>query len=226
MHLNCPVDKKKMHEVVVESNYGLSLVLDQCPDCGGLWIDKDELHKTKKGEAKRIEKLNTKKLRKLTKIEEEELWCPHQHARLLQFRDRYFPKSIQVEKCPVCFGFWFNRGEFAAFQEKMLKPGHRVVETSEEMEDKVEDLIEADAKSNKDTAVDRLGRFLATKEGSGYTSQAGFTSGKVRKPTMKVGIGDYHYAKEELKLWFDRYVVTVQAIIVIIHLLLRLLLRK
>lgn len=215
-----------MKAVKVESHYGISLVLDQCGKCGGLWIDRDELYKTKLGEAKRIERVDTKKLRQLTKIDKE-LWCPHQHARLLLFLDRSFPKSIQVDKCPICHGFWFNRGEFTSFQKSIKKRrGKRITETSQEMENKVKRILDQDKKPTAETAVDRLGRFIAVKDYKPIKSTASSTAKVPLSKHMTTSVSDYYYTKRELKLWFDRYIITVQAVVMIIHLLLRLMLRK
>ena len=44
-----------MDEVKTESHYGAPILLDQCPQCGGIWFDKEELLATKHGEAERID---------------------------------------------------------------------------------------------------------------------------------------------------------------------------
>ena len=40
--LGCPVDGSAMHKLVLN---GTEIVVDQCPECGGTWLSKDEVHK-------------------------------------------------------------------------------------------------------------------------------------------------------------------------------------
>src|SRR2546427_740981 len=37
--LQCPGCGSSLKEVCAEANYGRDLLLDQCPDCGGIWFD-------------------------------------------------------------------------------------------------------------------------------------------------------------------------------------------
>lgn len=39
--LGCPVDGSAMHKLVLN---GTEIVVDQCPECGGTWLSRDEIH--------------------------------------------------------------------------------------------------------------------------------------------------------------------------------------
>ncbi len=117
--MKCPVCNVLMHDIRTKSHYGLYIFLDQCPKCGGLWIDEDELFRINRGEARKFdmfgsfpnEYAETKKILK----------CPRHHIPLIKFQDPYFPPNIQAYKCPICKGFWFRHGDFSILQEHIDK---------------------------------------------------------------------------------------------------------
>jgi Zn-finger nucleic acid-binding protein len=49
----CPNENIEMRQVKVESHYGQPVILDQCPECGGIWFDKMELYQVKQGEQRK-----------------------------------------------------------------------------------------------------------------------------------------------------------------------------
>jgi Zn-finger nucleic acid-binding protein len=159
----CPNDKAEMHQVKVESHYGQPIILEQCNKCGGLWFDKFELHRTKLGEAEKIELLDSVSLRTPSNIQGFELICPKDQAKLARFTDPYFPKSIIVERCPVCDGFWLNRGEFTNYQ-KARQELKRTKETSVEentIKEEIKQLLDAHQSGSSIDTLGRLGKFLS-----------------------------------------------------------------
>jgi Zn-finger nucleic acid-binding protein len=192
-----------MHEAHTESHYGLTIILDQCPDCGGLWVDAGELRKTKAGAARKIEKLDARKLKQVTRNIDYVLKCPRDNHKLVPFQDQYFPRSVLVQKCPTCHGFWFNRGEFTVYQDEVAEKKRLKAESNPELEKKIKTILKPEAKTKSARSLDRLGRFITR-------PQRG---------------SDFIYLKRELRYAFDRYVITMQAVIMLIRLLLRILLK-
>ena len=116
--MKCPECQIAMDEVKTSSHYGIPIVIDQCKSCGGLWFDDSEMYRTQHGAAHRInKKLDVDKLRKFSNQKNKEYTCPRDGAKLKVFRDKNFPKTIDIEMCPKCTGFWFNHGGFVLFQE-------------------------------------------------------------------------------------------------------------
>jgi Zn-finger nucleic acid-binding protein len=115
--MKCPNENIEMRQIIVESYYGQKVVLDQCERCGGIWFDKLELYMVKPGQTDKIEKLDFESLNAPSIIENPELRCPKDNARLVQFKDHYFPLDIIIVRCPLCEGFWLNRGEFKKYQD-------------------------------------------------------------------------------------------------------------
>lgn len=159
--MNCPYCHEPLHDVKIESHYDATIILNQCAKCGGIWFDKLELFSSKRGEAEEIDKLDEKKLGENTQLESNELYCPRDNTKLKLFQDPYFPKSIQVESCPTCGGFWFNRGEFAQFQEEREK---RIAKPKEadKLEQNIDSLLRSESEQDKYNALGRLGNFLMT----------------------------------------------------------------
>ena len=53
--MKCPNENAEMQQVKVESHYGQTVILDQCPKCGGIWFDSLELYSVKQGQAEIID---------------------------------------------------------------------------------------------------------------------------------------------------------------------------
>ena len=113
----CPNDKIEMQPVKAESHYGQTVMLDQCPQCGGIWFDSYELYSAKQGQAAKIELLNAASLQAVSLINNSELHCPRDQTQLIQLNDPFLPKDLILARCPRCNGFWLNRGEFLKYQQ-------------------------------------------------------------------------------------------------------------
>ncbi len=160
----CPNDNTEMHQVQVLSHYGQPIFLDQCGKCGGIWFDQSELYRTKQGEAERVESLNASALKEPSEIVNTDLRCPRDKAVLIKFSDKYFPQGIIVARCPLCDGFWLNRGEFTKYQKgrpdlqrvQVVRPDERQVQ------EKVARLLEQHNAGKTKNALGRMGHFLST----------------------------------------------------------------
>jgi Zn-finger nucleic acid-binding protein len=150
----CPNENSSMRQVKVDSHYGQTVILDQCPDCGGIWFDTSELYMAKQGQADQIELLDAALLQTPSLIENAERFCPRDQSRLVRFIDPYFPKDIFIERCPLCGGLWLNRGEFTKYQkfrqDKLAKK-------------EIPEIIIAEPQDgDKIEALGKLGKFLST----------------------------------------------------------------
>ena len=88
-----------------------NIEVDRCDQCGGLWFDRLEAERLRKvrgseavdaGNAEVGEQHNTQ-----GKIE-----CPRCHTQMIRMVD-LDQHHIWYESCPVCYGKWFDAGEFA-----------------------------------------------------------------------------------------------------------------
>ncbi len=160
----CPNDNAGMQQVKAESHYGQTVMLDQCPQCGGLWFDDFELYLAKQGEADRIEALDLDNLRSSSLIEGPEMLCPRDKTRLIHFTDPFFPKEIIIARCPACNGFWLNRGEFKKYQQyrQSLKQAEMTPTQSENLEQNLRRILAEHESGDTTDVLGRLGSFLST----------------------------------------------------------------
>jgi Zn-finger nucleic acid-binding protein len=160
----CPNDNTQMHQVRIQSHYGQPIILEQCGQCGGIWFDESELFRAKQGEAGKIELLDTEILRAPVNIEKPVLKCPRDKAELFQFKDRYFPKGIILERCPSCNGIWLNRGHFTRFQEarqEFKRPEEKGLE-DKRLEEEIERVLAMHQAGDATGTLEKLGSFLST----------------------------------------------------------------
>jgi Zn-finger nucleic acid-binding protein len=160
----CPNEKAEMRPVRVESHYGQSVLLDQCPECGGIWFDISELYMVKKGEAAKIELLNEDILRKPTAIENAEIVCPRDHEKLFRFTDPFFPKDIIIERCSKCSGVWLNRGEFTKYQHFRQERWNKCEKSSADLKLKqnIQAVLDENTSGDNVAVLGKLGKFLST----------------------------------------------------------------
>lgn len=172
--MTCPECSIEMDKVKTESNYGIPIVLNQCHRCGGLWFRDLQLFQVKISEAEKIDAVSAIDLGKLKQnvvLSNHSHSCPSDGTPLEVFHDPGFPKSLQIESCPKCGGFWLNRGEFQEFQKERLEqiesfhnpPDIVVEEPKKESEfDKKMKAILAEEKKKDDNygSLGNLGNFL------------------------------------------------------------------
>jgi uncharacterized protein len=162
---NCHVEMKKVKTL---SHYGIAVELDQCPECGGIWFESDELYYVRKGEASNFDEVDSEKLKKLIKLEEK-LYCPKDNTELRVYQDPLFPVSIKVEFCTQCGGFWFNRGEFKVFQTEREKrelamkaemDGRTRSDEDKKFNEQISKLLNTGSQSNTYNALGQFGKML------------------------------------------------------------------
>lgn len=160
--VNCPNCGKEMVKVEVKSHYGADIMIDQCGVCGGLWFDNNENASVGLKEHGRVEALNDAKLLEKVPLKTE-LYCPKDGNRLKILNDHYFPKDVEVDYCPECYGFWFNRGEFTNYQKaREEKMKVKTTVQNDAFEKQIDSLLNmhSDFKANEN--IGKIGGFLST----------------------------------------------------------------
>jgi Zn-finger nucleic acid-binding protein len=100
-----------MREATARARTGYLIVLDQCPQCGGVWCDRWELFPLSSEEAQRLDPVEPERLHAPTSAPANAGICPRCETELRRFRDPLLPADARIERCPVCDGMWLNRGE-------------------------------------------------------------------------------------------------------------------
>lgn len=153
-----------MHPVTVTSHYALPVVVDQCPGCGGLWFDENELGRAANGEAEKIDPLDTQALQRVSPMPADSLKCPGDGTALNRFCDPFFPPDIILDRCSSCGGTWLNRGEFARYQQFRGRRAKRKEDDARQVEltQTVSELLETHDSGGSSRTLERLGSFLST----------------------------------------------------------------
>ncbi len=160
----CPNDDIELQQVKIESHYGQPIILEQRQGCGGIWFDESEPFSAKQGEAENIELLNSEILNSTSEIAKPVLKCPRDQTELFQFKDRYFPMGIILERCLTCSGIWLNRGDFTKIQKARQKMTSSIEKKkySKKADAKIEKILASHETGSTNQTLANLGRFLST----------------------------------------------------------------
>lgn len=126
--LPCPHCAGAMREVSARARTGYLILLDQCPQCGGVWCDRWELFPLTPEEAARIDALDDAQFHAATGTPASAGRCPRCTTTLQPFRDPMLPADARIERCRVCDGMWMNRG--ALSRAKLRSPPSHVASTA------------------------------------------------------------------------------------------------
>lgn len=108
--MKCPKCEGTLQLVMQEN-----IEVERCDQCGGLWFDMQETDRL--GKLPKAAALDTgdpvvgERLNEQGQIE-----CPRDHAQMIRMVDLN-QHHIWYESCPVCYGKWFDAGEFKDLQQ-------------------------------------------------------------------------------------------------------------
>ncbi|GAB4461248.1 MAG: hypothetical protein OHK0029_26280 [Armatimonadaceae bacterium] len=115
--LFCP--KCRSVKVQMERVSFQEVEVDRCPQCLGIWFDLQE-HETLRAlpgsELPGSERIDTGAAGAVVTEDSQQLDCPRCRARMYTTRD---PEQTHLvfEKCSVCYGVFFDAGEFTDFKQ-------------------------------------------------------------------------------------------------------------
>ena len=96
----------------VELDHIHSQLLDECPRCGGVWYDADELRRAKDAEDPDLAWLDFEFWKHEEGLAPSDCAtdCPACGSRLVSLE--YGETQVRVDVCPSCAGIWLDAGEF------------------------------------------------------------------------------------------------------------------
>jgi Zn-finger nucleic acid-binding protein len=107
--LDCPKCKAAMETVTFQD-----IQIDRCTACKGLWFD--ALEKEHLDLLKGAESIDTGPAHVEKRDEVVRISCPVCHEPMIRMVDHQQP-HIWYESCPVCYGMFFDAGEFREHKE-------------------------------------------------------------------------------------------------------------
>ena len=112
--MKCPKCGGELRPIVQDS-----IEVDRCEQCGGLWFDRREADRLLKvrGSAEAVDTGNAnlgEQQNEIGKIE-----CPRCHTQMIRMVDLE-QHHIWYESCTVCYGKWFDAGEFRDLQQETV----------------------------------------------------------------------------------------------------------
>lgn len=116
--MECPQD----HTSLREANYEAEIRVDQCPKCGGIWLDSGELEaiqttheKQYADELVKMADLGGEAFSLALAKQAPEVACP-KCEKLLDRREYGYCSQILIDHCPSCGGIWLDKGELQALE--------------------------------------------------------------------------------------------------------------
>jgi Zn-finger nucleic acid-binding protein len=112
--VDCPKCNSPMEKV----KYG-SIEVDRCTTCKGIWFDlREHEHLKALSGSESIDTGSPEEGATHSKIGD--IDCPVCHARMIRMVDVKQP-HIWYESCPVCYGVFFDAGEFKDYKEETVQ---------------------------------------------------------------------------------------------------------
>ncbi len=109
--MKCPKCNAAMEKIEFHS-----LVIDRCTDCKGMWFDMLEAEQLKEvAGSEQIDIGDPKEGEEYNKIGQ--ITCPKCHTLMGKMVDNDQP-HIWYESCDVCYGVFFDAGEFKDYKEE------------------------------------------------------------------------------------------------------------
>jgi len=120
--MNCPLCNIKLEKAIF-----YNVEVDYCPQCLGLWFEKDELQQAKddKDEELRWLDIDIWKDEKNFKVSESKKICPSCSVPL--YTVSYGDSDIKIDVCNVCEGIWLDRGEFKKIMDYLREKGKKEI---------------------------------------------------------------------------------------------------
>ena len=111
--MNCPKCNSPMAKVTFNS-----VEVDRCTSCGGIWFDSLEQEDLKKMKSSEVIDKGDPKIGK-KQDQKRKINCPVCNTPMIPMTDPKQP-HIHFEGCKVCYGTFFDAGEFKDYKEETL----------------------------------------------------------------------------------------------------------
>lgn len=112
--INCPKCKAAMEQVT----FGGTTV-DRCVSCRGIWFDAREQERLREVDGAEAIDTGTPAAAPAPAVPAGKVMCPVCHTPMIGMVDHHQP-HLKYESCTVCYGVFFDAGEFRDYKEVTL----------------------------------------------------------------------------------------------------------
>jgi hypothetical protein len=116
--MRCPIDSS----VLQKDTYEGSVEVDRCGECGGLWLEQEELEAIQdirkndySDELSEIPNYFEKAYEMALARSEGVFSCPRCHENM-EKREYAYCSQIMIDVCPACRGIWLHKDEIAELE--------------------------------------------------------------------------------------------------------------
>ena len=118
--LRCPACRGLMEDREAEGHYGAKLIIFQCPECSGIWVDGEVGVGISRDSAVEIESaVDFEEIS--TEPREIAAMCPRCEIHLMEQSGGGLPEGLHIDYCNGCHGFWFDKGELMIYKSHQEK---------------------------------------------------------------------------------------------------------
>jgi len=116
--MRCPDDSAELHKAIYEGD----IEVDQCPDCGGLWLDHTELQSVQdlreKDYSKELAAIPTyfEKAYEMALAKNEGVVACPACEKNTEKREYAYCSQIMIDVCPYCRGVWLHNDELSELE--------------------------------------------------------------------------------------------------------------
>jgi uncharacterized protein len=112
--LACPNDGTALKTITIEK-----VPVDQCPRCGGYWLQRGELELLGEHHGAHVEPITVGDVAILDSLRK----CPQDGA---QLRQHEFAEhsSVTIDQCPTCQGIWLDKTELTSILSYLEEGPH------------------------------------------------------------------------------------------------------
>lgn len=158
--LRCPMCRGPMEQREARGHYGANLLIFQCPECSGIWVDGEAVTAISRDSALEAEAdVSIEEIS--TEPREVAAFCPHCEIHLMEQTGGGLPKGLHVDFCTGCHGYWFDKGELMIFKTYQEEKRKRYRQSEEERRAKKKIILPT-------TTPEIVLKFLNTKVSPGF----------------------------------------------------------
>lgn len=143
-----------MEQREATGHYGTKFSIFQCPECSGIWLDKDVVFAVSRDSALDMEgDVDFEEI--AIEAREVALFCPRCSIYLKEQSGGRLPKGLHIDYCTTCHGFWFDKGELMIYKSYLEGKRQKSRERFEESEARKRKQREARRRIERESELER-----------------------------------------------------------------------